>query len=108
MSMKSWAKGFDRSREPGGRLWVSPACFSHLYSFPSPILFRTPLQYCYCDLPKHIARGLVETTKGFIRFSITRKKTVGGPVEIAAITKHEGFKWVQRKHFFSAEFDRPT
>jgi hypothetical protein len=26
--------------------------------------------------------------------------TVGGPIEIAAITKHEGFKWVSRKHYF--------
>jgi hypothetical protein len=47
-----------------------------------------------------LSRFLVETTKGFIRFSIARTKTVGGPVEIAAITKHEGFKWVQRKHFY--------
>jgi hypothetical protein len=54
-----------------------------------------------------LARFLVEVTKGFIRFSITRRKTVGGPIEIAAITKHEGFKWVQRKHFFSLEFNRP-
>jgi hypothetical protein len=54
-----------------------------------------------------LARFMVETTKGFIRFSIARPKTVGGPTEIAAITKHEGFKWVQRKHFFSSEFNTP-
>lgn len=54
-----------------------------------------------------LARFMVETTKGFIRFAITRKKTVGGPIEIVVITKHEGFKWVQRKHFFSSEFNRP-
>lgn len=53
-----------------------------------------------------LARFMVETTKGFIRFSITRVKTVGGPVEIAAITKHEGFKWVQRKHFYPYELNR--
>jgi hypothetical protein len=52
-----------------------------------------------------LARFMVETTAGFVRFSITYKKTVGGPVEIAAITKYEGFKWVQRKHFFSSEFN---
>jgi hypothetical protein len=44
-----------------------------------------------------LARYMVETTKGFVRFSIKRAKTVGGVVEIAAITKHEGFRWVQRK-----------
>lgn len=47
-----------------------------------------------------LARYMVETTMGFIRFSVTRTKTVGGPIEIAAITKHEGFRWVERKHFF--------
>jgi hypothetical protein len=54
-----------------------------------------------------LARFMVETTKGFIRFSTTRSKTVGGPIEIAAITKHEDFKWVQRKHFFSSDFNKP-
>jgi len=29
--------------------------------------------------------------------------TVGGPIEIAAITKHEGFKWVRRKHYFDID-----
>jgi hypothetical protein len=52
-----------------------------------------------------LAKFLVETTIGFIRFAVARPKTVGGPIEIAVITKHEGFKWVQRKHFFSSEFN---
>lgn len=42
-----------------------------------------------------LARFLVETTAGFVRFSVSRPKTVGGPIEIAAITKHEGFHWIQ-------------
>jgi 20S proteasome alpha/beta subunit len=54
-----------------------------------------------------LARYLVETTIGFVKFSVNREKTVGGPVEIAAITKHEGFRWVQRKHFFPFELNRP-
>jgi hypothetical protein len=50
-----------------------------------------------------LARYLVETTMGFVRFSLNKQpKTVGGPVEIAAITKHEGFQWVQRRHFYPA------
>ena len=52
-----------------------------------------------------LARYLVETTMGFSKFSIVRTKTVGGPVEIAAITKHEGFRWVVRKHFYSASLN---
>lgn len=44
-----------------------------------------------------LARYLVDTTIGFVRFSVARPKTVGGPIEIATITKHEGFQWVQRR-----------
>ncbi len=42
---------------------------------------------------------LVQTTATFTRFKYGAA-TVGGPVESAAITKHEGFKWVRRKHYF--------
>ena len=49
-----------------------------------------------------LARFLVETTIGFVRFAIFLPKSVGGGVEIAAITKHEGFRWVQRKSFSPA------
>jgi hypothetical protein len=34
-----------------------------------------------------LAQFMVDITKGFIRFAIKRAKTVGGSVEIAAITK---------------------
>lgn len=30
---------------------------------------------------------------------------VGGPIEIAAISKHEGFKWVKRKYYFSRKLN---
>jgi hypothetical protein len=36
-----------------------------------------------------LARFLVETTIGFVEFSVARPKTVGGSIAIAAITKHE-------------------
>jgi hypothetical protein len=50
-----------------------------------------------------LARFLVETTIGFVRFAVFLPKSVGGAVDIAAITKHEGFRWVQRKGFHPAE-----
>lgn len=30
---------------------------------------------------------------------------IGGPIEIAAITRHEGFKWIARKHYFKPELN---
>ncbi len=47
-----------------------------------------------------LARFLVETTIGFVRFAVFLPKSVGGAVQIAAITKHEGFRWVQRSSFY--------
>jgi len=53
-----------------------------------------------------LARFLVETTIGFIRFAVFLPKSVGGAVEIAAITKHEGFRWVQRKTVYPADLNQ--
>jgi len=53
-----------------------------------------------------LVKYLVETTAGFIKFAIRRNKTVGGPTEVATITKHEGFRWVQRKHFYPAALNQ--
>lgn len=51
-----------------------------------------------------LAEFLVDTTIRFSRFAFV-PPTVGGPVEIAAITKHEGFKWVRRKHYFPRDLN---
>jgi hypothetical protein len=51
-----------------------------------------------------LAAFMVETTIRFVRFNL-RAETVGGPVEVAVITKHEGFKWVKRKLFFTSELN---
>lgn len=47
-----------------------------------------------------LAKFLVDLTCKFSRF-MPGAATVGGPIEIAATTKHEGFKWIRRKHYFS-------
>lgn len=46
-----------------------------------------------------LAYFLVETTIKYIRF-ISGPNTVAGPIDLAAITKHEKFKWVERKHYY--------
>ena len=51
-----------------------------------------------------LAHFLVETAVKFSHFSL-RPATVGGPIEVATITQHEGFKWVKRKHYYSKEFN---
>src|SRR5262249_31289840 len=48
-----------------------------------------------------LAEFLVDLTIKFTRF-LPGPQLVGGPIEIAAITKHEGFKWVKRKHYYTS------
>lgn len=52
-----------------------------------------------------LARFLVDASITYSRF-IPGAQIVGGPVEIAAITKHEGFKWISRKHYYDALINR--
>ena len=51
-----------------------------------------------------LAFFLADTAARFAQFTL-RAETVGGPIEVATITKHEGFKWVKRKHYYSAEYN---
>lgn len=51
-----------------------------------------------------LARYLADVAAKFSQFSL-QAATVGGPIEVATIAKHEGFKWVSRKHYFSTELN---
>jgi hypothetical protein len=51
-----------------------------------------------------LAEFLVDLAIKFTRYGLG-PHTVGGPIEIAAITRYEGFKWIKRKHYYSAELN---
>lgn len=51
-----------------------------------------------------LADFLVDVAKGYVRF-LEGANTVGGDTDVAAITKHEGFKWVRRKHYIPARLN---
>jgi hypothetical protein len=51
-----------------------------------------------------LAEFLVDMTIKFSRF-MPGPPTVGGPIEIAAISKHEGFRWIKRKYYFNHELN---
>jgi len=51
-----------------------------------------------------LAYFLVDVTEKFSRYT-PGAATVGGPIEVAAITKHEGFKWVERKYYYSRDLN---
>lgn len=54
----------------------------------------------------NLADFLVETTKQYMRFQ-PGANTVGGDTDLCVVTKHEGFKWVRRKHYFDVKLNQP-
>ena len=51
-----------------------------------------------------LARFLVDVTIGYSHY-LLGPDTVGGPVEAAGINRHEGFKWIDRKHYYPTELN---
>lgn len=51
-----------------------------------------------------VASHLVELTSRKRRYS-NELETVGGPIDVAILTRNEGFVWVRRKHYFDAEMN---
>jgi len=52
----------------------------------------------------NMAESLINLTSLKRRVSAERE-TVGGPVDVAVISKDEGFVWIKRKHYFSPELN---
>jgi len=52
-----------------------------------------------------LADFLVDLTKRHVAF-LPGADTVGGETDIATVTKHEGFKWIRRKHYYPPHLNR--
>ncbi len=82
---------------------LAPALFVIQQRLQAPIVMPPmPIQDAI-----DLAEFLVDATIKFKKFHVGFP-TVGGPIEIAAITKHEGFKWVRRKHYYSGTLNPPV
>jgi len=52
----------------------------------------------------NLADFMVDLTKKYFRF-LPEADIVGGATDIATVTKHEGFKWIRRKHYYPLELN---
>lgn len=70
--------------------------------------FARPIMEVVASLPKDemaaMAEALVETTS-LRRKMDSRLETVGGPVDVAVVSKADGFVWIKRKHYFSLDIN---
>ncbi|WEJ31976.1 hypothetical protein [Devosia sp. SD17-2] len=54
-----------------------------------------------------LGRFLAQTTVSFTKF-LPGVATVGGELDIATVTKFEGFRWIKRKHFYPRDLNQET
>jgi len=70
--------------------------------------FVNPIVSTVAVLPKDelaaMAEALVSLTSFKRRFSLDAE-TVGGPVDVAVLSKGDGFIWIKRKHYFKPELN---
>ena len=57
------------------------------------------------DLLAEVAESLVNLTSFKRRISMTSSETVGGPLDVAVISRGDGFVWIKRKHYFRPELN---
>jgi len=60
------------------------------------------------DLPKEDLAAMAESLVNLTSFKrrISREaETVGGPIDVAVISKGDGFIWIKRKHYFSRDLN---
>lgn len=62
------------------------------------------IMHCPKDQLAHIASSLVNLNSFQKRMSM-KPETVGGPVDVAVISKGDGFIWIERKHYFRPELN---
>ena len=94
-------KGYDPALEAALRNIVDPARISELETaLKSMHRDAVPPVMPFSDAI-NFASFLADTTIGYMHF-LLGPDAVGPPVEIAGISRHEGFKWIQRKHYYPA------
>jgi cyanate lyase len=52
-----------------------------------------------------MAETLINLTSFRLKFTSNVTETVGGPIDVAVISKGDGFIWVKRKHYFEKEYN---
>ena len=64
-----------------------------------------PIMQVVSILPKDELASLAESLVNLTvlrRHTSTEAETVGGPIDVAVVTKGDGFVWIKRKHYFDA------
>ncbi len=87
-------------------LMASTATFSQDWYNKMMAVHYHPMKRVIASLPiqemVHLAETLIVLQSLKERIT-THSESVGGPIDIAVITKSEGLVWIKRKHYFDAD-----
>jgi hypothetical protein len=67
--------------------------------------YNAPVMQIVAALPKDELAGMAEALVNLTKFKrrVSRQaETVAGPIDVAVISKGDGFVWIKRKHYFDA------
>lgn len=70
--------------------------------------YTDPVTRVVAMLPKDELAATAETLVNLTSFALKVKlepETVGGPIDVAIISKGDGFIWIKRKHYFKADLN---
>jgi len=72
--------------------------------------YSSPVTEAVTALPKDELATMAETFVNLTSFkrkiSTDTEETVGGPIDVAVISKGDGFVWIKRKHYFRADLNQ--
>jgi len=100
--VRRWIIGFDPKELASVLTFaqLQPDQITNIIALGRTMLFR---QLVHPGMPIQdaidLAIFLEQVAAQFVRFK-EGPDTVGGPVEVATLTKYEGFKWIHRKHYY--------
>jgi len=69
-----------------------------------------PIINVVASLPKAELAAMAESLVNLTSFKgkvSMEAETVGGPIDVAVISKGDGFIWINRKHYFARELNPP-
>lgn len=69
--------------------------------------YADPITRVVSMLPKEDLAAMAESLVSLTSFKrkVTLDETVGGPIDVALISKGDGFIWIRRKHYFKPELN---
>lgn len=98
LSQQELEKIMEETRESHADRWYEQIRNQHVFPL-SNIINSLPLP----DMAG-LARSLIELES--LKERVTRpSESVSGPIDVAVISKHDGFVWIDRKHYFKPELN---